>query len=559
MSYPDLLAVAVENRICSGQLAMTTRTRVVIRAPIIIGTGSVDGIVLSDMGYWRDISAIANASNAFTIVSAAIENNGVSSAPVYSGASRTWTINPGDHDIKKDVFLPSALGLSSFAVGAGLWLRMEISVPSTSMQLLISNRLTSQVAGTQCGLFDPGATTLVNGVDGVGAFTVSGTALSNQSFFYMPMVLGYFSALTTPKVLFFSGDSIGAGSGDGAFTAGGGGFMQRAVYNGGTNPLASINTCKASASGAGANNATNDVVFKWADYATIGVDENGTNDFTSTGTAVTPAQMTTITQTASTKMAGYGILKKIRTKLGMITSSTDTWATDVNQTVTGSWGSGGNIKTFNDSLSALVPTYYDSVVNMDAWRSATDQYKWASVGSGQILSTVDGIHPLTATHALLGTELRTAIDAITFSAAVVVTSGAKPMSVTWNPTGEDSAQLDKNRTFLISGNLTLVAADSGKAYVVKGGTSIFTLPATAPGLVYTFQWQGNNGGGQIQVSPVAADGIGAAGSAVVNKDLILASATIKKGDFVTIASGVGSTGVTAWHVTVQRGIVTKEA
>lgn len=130
---------------------------------------------------------------------------------------------------------------------------------------------------------------------------------------------------------------------------------------------------------------------------------------------------------------------------------------------------------------------------------------------------------------------------------------------TWYPNGIDSAQSDINRTELVTGNKTLVAADTGKTYVITKGTSIFSLPATAVGLVYTFCYQGANGGGQIQVSPVAADGIAAAGSAVVNKDLILASATIKKGDFVTIVSGVGATGVTAWHMTAQRGIVTKEA
>lgn len=77
--------------------------------------------------------------------------------------------------------------------------------------------------------------------------------------------------------------------------------------------------------------------------------------------------------------------------------------------------------------------------------------------------------------------------------------------------------------------------------------------------MYIFQYIGQDGQGQIQVSPVAADGIAAAGSAVVNKDLILASSTIKNGDYVIIISGYGATGVTAWHMTLHRGIVTKEA
>jgi len=126
-------------------------------------------------------------------------------------------------------------------------------------------------------------------------------------------------------------------------------------------------------------------------------------------------------------------------------------------------------------------------------------------------------------------------------------------------TGIDAAPADKNRTEKVVGNKTLVAADTGKTFQVPYGTSIFSLPATAVGLVYTFHYIGKNAGGQIHVSPVAADGVAAVGSAVVNKDLIIAQATIKEGDYVTIASGVGATGVTAWHVTAQRGIITKEA
>lgn len=133
------------------------------------------------------------------------------------------------------------------------------------------------------------------------------------------------------------------------------------------------------------------------------------------------------------------------------------------------------------------------------------------------------------------------------------------MGTTWFPTGADACQIDKNRNEIVSANKTLVAADSGKTFEFFSGNIVFTLPATAPGLVYTFSYQGPNAGGSLAISPVAADGIAAAGSAVVNKDLLITAANIKKGDFVTIVSGAGATGVTAWHVTVQRGIITKEA
>jgi hypothetical protein len=127
------------------------------------------------------------------------------------------------------------------------------------------------------------------------------------------------------------------------------------------------------------------------------------------------------------------------------------------------------------------------------------------------------------------------------------------------PYGIDSPPVDSNRFVNNATSGTLVAADTGKTYLITAsGTTTLTLPATAVGLVYTMAWVGANGGGTIQFAPVAADGIAAVGSAVVNKALILAAATIKKGDYVTIASGVGATGVTAWHVTAQHGVLTKQ-
>lgn len=134
-----------------------------------------------------------------------------------------------------------------------------------------------------------------------------------------------------------------------------------------------------------------------------------------------------------------------------------------------------------------------------------------------------------------------------------------PFTEVSNFTAVDAPNADALRSELVTGNKTLVAADSGKTFFVKRGTSIFSLPATAVGLSYTFAYIGDNAGGQIQVSPVAADGVAAAGSAVVNKDAILATATIKKGDWMTVCSGVGATGVTAWFVSAHHGVVTKEA
>lgn len=548
-----LLAVTLENRSHGNILPMNTARRAVIRWPMTIGSGDVSGIRLSDVGWYRNASSIVNCPNAMTVVSMAIENGTVSS-PVYKKGSRTWTIQPGENDSQCDTLFPSALGMSFFPVGFTLWLKFEVSFAATSMQMLTSARLISQISGSQCLAFDNAVTTVVSGVDAVGAFTTSGTAPTSNNFAYHPMVLGTYVAAVDPKVLYASGDSIFEGVGDSFSGLAGGGMFQRCAYGaGGTNILSSINFGKSSATGNSANGATGDYVFYWAQYANIGFDECGTNDI---GAGASAATMLTRTQISGAKMRSFGIQKRLRTWLGMSTSSTDSFATDANQTVVTGWGAGEAVATFNAGLAALVPNDFEVVLPMSSWRSGTNQYKWINNGSTTFYGTTDGIHPSALSHTLIAAEMRLAVDNIVLNA---ITTGEKPMATTWEKTGADSAQHDKNRTFQVSGNLTLSNVDSGKSFIVKSGTSIFTLPSTAPGLIYTVQYQGKDGGGQIQLSPAAADGIGAAGSAVVNKDLILATATIKQGDFVKITSGVGATGVTAWHMIDQRGIVTKEA
>lgn len=141
---------------------------------------------------------------------------------------------------------------------------------------------------------------------------------------------------------------------------------------------------------------------------------------------------------------------------------------------------------------------------------------------------------------------------------------------TWLPYGIDSVPLDGNRSVLNQASSVLTAADSGKTFSVSlAGTTTYTLPATAPGLVYTMAYVGNDFGNAnnpgagtastLQFAPNAADGISGAGAAtVINKALILAAATIRKGDYVTIASLAGTAGVTAWHVIAQHGVLTKQ-
>jgi len=553
-------AITCENRGYAATRAMNTDTEGAFNLKMWIGSGDIKEIQLAYNGWYLGTTSIINIPNAIQILDLYI-NDGTTSVQILKGGLGTFAINPGDNDVRCDaISIQSAFGVEKWNRDGFFWVKGRFSVAATSMAVPFPIRAVAQNANQQAIYYNP-ANTTPSASSAVGVFTTTGSAPTASTGTIVPICLGKFFDAEDPHVWAGAGDSILESVNDAqSSTPGGIGIFQRALWNGGVNVKAGINMAKSGSLAQPYYNAAGDVISYWSQFCDQQLFEHGTNNFETSGNLITAAQMSDIDELCFAKAKSRGISKILRTKLGPRTSSTDSYATEANQTVTGSgWDVGGNVETFNNGLAAKVTSgTINRVCEMNAWRG-TNPKKWISDGVANKF-TADGAHPQSNLTTLLAAEVRADMDFLDAQVApIIVTSGVEPMSVTWNPTGADVAQLDKNRTFLTTGNLTLVAADSGKAYVVKSGTSIFTLPATAPGLVYTFQFQGLNGGGQIQVSPVAADGIGAAGSAVVNKDLILASATIKKGDFVKIISGVGATGVTAWHLVEQRGIVTKEA
>lgn len=105
-------------------------------------------------------------------------------------------------------------------------------------------------------------------------------------------------------------------------------------------------------------------------------------------------------------------------------------------------------------------------------------------------------------------------------------------------------------------NDTMTAADSGIVHKCATDGVVFTLPATAAGLTYTFMNAGADGAAGISVSPHADDKImGVNITAADNKDLINTKGTAKKGDFVRLV-GDGSLG---WYVQAIGGIWARES
>ena len=101
----------------------------------------------------------------------------------------------------------------------------------------------------------------------------------------------------------------------------------------------------------------------------------------------------------------------------------------------------------------------------------------------------------------------------------------------------------------------VVNTDSGKTFVTNT-TMVFTLPSIAVGEVYEFIYDGEDGAGQLSVSPAALDGITYVGDATDDKDIINTLATAKHGDRITVAS---LDGVVSWQITDAKGVWAKEA
>jgi hypothetical protein len=410
-----LMAVTAENRVLIQALAMTTNKSVTIRWPLTIGSGDVDSILISDMGRYKNATPSSiDIPNAFTVVKMAIED-GVVAVPLYKSGSRTWVVNPGDMNTQSDLITASQFGRVSFTQGMRLWIKMELSFASTGMSLPYSDRVTTHVAGSQVLYFDSDATTIVNGVDAVGAFTTSGTAPSSTTAGYCPIILGKFVSAIEPKVLFGNGDSILRGFGDTSFTSVGSGMFQRVLFGAGTNILAGINFARDGSFSTDYLTSPGDWEALYSQYCNIGIDEYSTNDFgVSPGTTQTAAtQLSRALSTAQKMKNTYGIQKVIRTKLGCSTTSASTnWTSDVDQTVSGiGWGAGGNVEQFNSGLGTLVGLGVDVVVPMLAWRSPTDQYKFVSTGANDY-ATADGAHPTTVIYIPLAAEIRSYVDAV---------------------------------------------------------------------------------------------------------------------------------------------------
>lgn len=405
-----LRVVSTNNQIITGSEARNSFQTVYAHFPYVIGSGDVSGIKFSDIGWTRTTSTTVDFTNPITIDAAVIHDT-INYAPVYKGGSRTWTITGGDNDSQCDLILPSALGLSKFTLGATYWWKARITLAVAGHNVPFANgRHTGSRTNSQAWWVNPAAT-FVSTVDAPGHFTYTGTAPDARTNTYCPIMLGNF-VTGDPMTVFGVGDSIHQGQGDSTGVLNGFGIFQRAMHDDNTvvRQLASINFNRIGGASSGFNGATNDRCAYWATYCNTGVLQHGTNDFGTNGTGLAIATMLNSNRTTYTKVRGYGVQKIVQVKIGPRTSSTDSFATETNQTATGAgWVSGGDTDLYNTALNSELGVYVDALAPAAAGRG-TDPFKWSVPGS-----TTDGTHPSATIHAARAAELRAILDTIAAS------------------------------------------------------------------------------------------------------------------------------------------------
>lgn len=361
------------------------------RFKYVVGSGDLTKIKLSFSNFYAYTDTVGNA---VYIDDVALEREtGSATTPVYFSAGRTLTLADGDVDIKSDEILPSVFGLSTFARGDVLWVKVRGHV-NTSGHKIPVGRSYAENGSTFAAYYSPGSTTL-SSTDTFGPYTWGGTAPTIMNFGFSPVMIGVYSGVD-PYTYFGIGSSVFNG------TAGNnGGYFQEAMTDVGgvNNPLSSIECALGGTTQTQWAGGT-----KWKTYiayARIAVSEVGFNELNS---ALHKHQDLTY----YFKNGGAQII--LRPALITNTSSTDSWATEANQTKVAESNFVANNAFFAEQAANGFVGGYSFMSSV----RGTDAYKWLTNGSANYMTT-DGSHPSAAGYTALAADLRTLMATVTLA------------------------------------------------------------------------------------------------------------------------------------------------
>ena len=372
-------------------VASATTVDVYIRSLFVVGADVTSAQLLFVGWALRANAGIENAAS-FDVMDAAIEYNGTAARVTFSGANSA-TVAPGAN-LLSDALASSALGgASAFTQGTTGFIRcrLRIATPATNKMPQCGGLRGTGSAGIKC---DPTKVSFTNDVVSTGAYAysminggVNGTDALADSAVLAPMFMGRHNAASVG----FWGDSKTFGTSDTTVVATGALGMTRTLFPSASSttgakcginlgcPSGVANDCLTAVAGSSVDSLTG--LYQYITHAVVGYGTNATNFANQ--------------QLLHAQIRAGGITKIIQRSLTPRTTSTDSFATTVNQTLAANWGVGTTTETFESNLAALPATdadmtYYQSLGERSA-TSGAGYWLWGVNGTANYM-TSDGLH-----------------------------------------------------------------------------------------------------------------------------------------------------------------------
>ncbi len=382
-----------------------------------IGSGTVTKIILS-FNNWS-ISAdngIDFPANAYKIKEAWLTHSGGVSVQVKVGGSGAFIIGIGENDTHSDPILPSDFSLSDFPEGTSFSLGVRW-VPVNGGGATIVGGTVSQISkGTVVDMSTSKVATIAEDIfpsaklQAYAGLTYH-TGWGSGGTFLPIIMLGEFDG-TEPPIFLGMGDSITAGVGDGNATGKPQSFFQRALQDDNDTPTvfrAGIRFARPSGNaksfGQGILNDPLGMLNHWSKYCNILVERYGVNnrDYPSQYDAKAIVWDTFL---STPRDVGARSPVVVVCALSGQTTSTDSFATVVNQTLGSETNPTGALSKINDQCLADVGTLIDYYVESlgirgNSDKTTNDYWRWAAA------TTSDGLHPNDTGHELIAGDLRT--------------------------------------------------------------------------------------------------------------------------------------------------------
>jgi hypothetical protein len=376
----------------------STQTLIASRARHIIGSGdrSKLRIVIPNWTF-----TLGSNTLPASITRCALECNGIT-VPVTFGSSRTATIpvssNTATSKFESDDILPSSFGLSKFARGQELFIRLEASAVPGSNRIIMMYRYDKSTS-MRAVQYNP-SNTSVN-VDGTGALTVTGTDYiewtAGNTTEIAAGLIGPFVGADQP-VWGAVGDSIETGDGDSSNNDDISGFVQRAMFDSdlSSNPIALLKLTIAGSRLSTVNSLLN-LYSGWFGYASHWFDGLGTNDITAVGGTVSLSTMQSYKTAIWSAMRSQGA-SRIYT-MDYLPRTTGNFSSEAGQTpVSADYSAGGLTDQMSTWFTSKVA---DNTINSKIRFTSTygtNPYVWPAG------TTPDGLHP--SVHTEMASEMR---------------------------------------------------------------------------------------------------------------------------------------------------------